>query len=337
MSDELTGLRKAAVLMVQLGAERSAPVLSAMRDSEVEEITAEIARLDSIDSALVDRVCGEFQEMMIAQRHYSRGGLDFAREVLEASLGADKAREIMERLNASLTEMPFQFLRRADPRQILSFLQDEHPQTIALLLSHMNSEQAAIVLGSLQPNLQSDVAHRIAVMEQTSPETVRTVETIFERKLSSVLVQPGGEGSKVGGLGPLVEIINRSDRTTERLILESLEQRDPELAELIRAQMFIFEDIVHLDDKAVQLVLRQVEANDLATALKGVSEEVRQKVLTNMSERASENLEEEISMLGPVRLKTVEESQARVVQAIRQLEESGQIVIQRGSDDEFVE
>jgi flagellar motor switch protein FliG len=337
MSDQMSGLRKAAVLMVQLGAERSAPVLSAMRDSEVEEITAEIARLDTIDSGTAERVIGEFHELMVAHSHYTRGGLEFAREVLEASLGVDKAREIMERLTASLTEMPFQFLRRADPRQIMSFLQDEHPQTIALLLSHMNSEQAAIVLGSLQPNLQSDVAHRIAVMEQTTPDSVRTVEAIFERKLSSVLVATGGESSKVGGLGPLVDIINRSDRTTEKLILESLEERDPELAELVRAQMFVFEDVVLLEDKAIQLVLRQVEANDLATALKGVSEEVRQKILTNMSERAAENLEEEISLLGPVRVKTVEESQAKVVHAIRQLEEAGQIMIQRGSDDEFVD
>jgi flagellar motor switch protein FliG len=333
---DATGLRKVAVLMVQLGRERSAAVLSAMRESEIEEITAEIARLDDIDSATVERVMEEFQESLLARRYFSRGGLSFAQEVLASSLGADKAREAMDRLTASLTEMPFQFLRRADPRQLLSFLQDEHPQTIALVLSHMASEQAAIILGSLGPTLQSDVAHRIAVMERVSPESVRVVEAVFEKKLSSVLAQTS-ESSKVGGLGPLVDIINRSDRTTERLILESLEQRNPELAELVRAQMFMFEDIVNLDDKSVQLVLRQVESADLATALKGVREEVKLKVLTNMSERASENLEEEISLLGPVRLKTVEEAQAKVIHEIRQLEEAGQIVIQRGSEDEFVD
>jgi flagellar motor switch protein FliG len=255
--------------------------------------------------------------------------------VLEASVGGDKARAIIERLNAALTEMPFQFLRRADPRQVLSFLQDEHPQTIALVLSHMGSEQAAIVLSGMSPQLQADVAHRIAVMDRTSPEHVKLVEGIFEKKLATVLSQ--AESSTVGGLGPLVDIINRSDRATEKLILEALEQRDRELAETVRAQMFMFEDILGLDDKAVQLVLRQVEVADLATALKGVREEVRTKVMTNMSERAAENLEEEISLLGPVRLKTVEESQAKVVQVIRQLEESGQIVIQRGADDEFVD
>ena len=333
---EVTGLRKAAVLLVQLGKARSAAVLAAMREGEVEEITAEIARLESIDAETAERVMSEFEELLVAHKYYSRGGLAFAREVLEASLGTDKARDILERLNASLSEMPFQFLRRADARQIISFLQDEHPQTIALVLSHMGSEQAAIVLGGLPADLQSDVAHRIAVMDRTSPETVKLVESVFEKKLSTILLQ-AGESSAVGGLKPLVEIINRSDRTTERLILESLEQRDHELAELVRAQMFMFEDILNLDDKAVQLVLRQVEVADLATALKGVRDEVKAKVLKNMSERAAENLDEEISLLGPVRLKTVEEAQAKVVQVIRQLEESGEIILQRGSDDEFVE
>lgn len=333
--NEISGLRKAAVLLVQLGKERSAAVLSNLREGEVEEITAEIARLESIDASVAQRVMDEFEELIAAHKYYSRGGLAFAREILEASVGAEKARDIIERLNAVLTEMPFQFLRRADPRQILSFLQDEHPQTIALVLSHMGSEQAAIVLSGMVPQMQADVAHRIAVMDRTSPEHVKLVEGIFEKKLASVLSQ--AESSTVGGLGPLVDIINRSDRATEKLILEALEERDRELAETVRAQMFMFEDILSLDDKAVQLVLRQVEVADLATALKGVREEVRTKVMTNMSERAAENLEEEISLLGPVRLKTVEESQAKVVQVIRQLEESGQIVIQRGADDEFVD
>jgi flagellar motor switch protein FliG len=333
---EVNGLRKAAVVLVQLGKERSAAVLAAMRDAEVEELTAEIARLDSIDAETAQKVMEEFEGLILAHKYYSRGGLAFAREVLEASVGAEKARDILELINASLSEMPFQFLRRADPRQIISFLQDEHPQTIALVLSHMGSEQAAIVLGGLAPELQSDVAHRIAVMDRTTPETVKLVESVFEQKLSTILMQ-SGEASAVGGLKPLVDIINRSDRTTERLILESLEERDHDLAELVRAQMFMFEDILNLDDKAVQLVLRQVEVNDLATALKGVRDEVKAKVLKNMSERAAENLEEEISLLGPVRLKTVEEAQAKVIQVIRQLEEAGEIILHRGTDDEYVE
>lgn len=335
MSD-VPGLRKAAVLMVQLGKERSARVLAKMRESEVEAITGEIARLDSIDPALVERVVSEFEEMALAHRFYNRGGLAFAREILEASLGAEKARSIIERLQATLTEMPFQFLRRVDPRQIVSFLHEEHPQTIALVISHMGSEQAAIVLSGLEPELQADVAHRIAIMSRVSPATVRLVESVFEKKLATLLTQ-AGEATSVGGLQPLVDIINRSDRTTEKLILEALEQRDRELAEQVRAQMFMFEDIVNLDDRSVQRVLREVETNDLATALKGVREEVKEKIFRNMSERAGENLKEEISLLGPVRLKAVEEAQAKIIHTIRQLEEAGEIVIHRGSDDEFIE
>ncbi|MBX6371434.1 MAG: flagellar motor switch protein FliG [Acidothermus sp.] len=335
MSD-VPGLRKAAVLMVQLGKERSARVLAKMRESEVEAITGEIARLDSIDPALVERVVSEFEEMALAHRFYNRGGLAFAREILEASLGAEKARSIIERLQATLTEMPFQFLRRVDPRQIVSFLHEEHPQTIALVISHMGSEQAAIVLSGLEPELQADVAHRIAIMSRVSPATVRLVESVFEKKLATLLTQ-AGEATSVGGLQPLVDIINRSDRTTEKLILEALEQRDRELAEQVRAQMFMFEDIVNLDDRSVQRVLREVETNDLATALKGVRDEVKEKIFRNMSERAGENLKEEISLLGPVRLKAVEEAQAKIIHTIRQLEEAGEIVIHRGSDDEFIE
>ncbi len=332
--EPMTGLRKAAVLLVQLGTERSSQVLSSMRENEVEELMAEIARLDTIDSDVVENVLVEFQDLLVARKYYARGGMDFAREVLESSMGADKAHDILGRLNASLMEMPFQFLRRVDPRQVLSFLQEEHPQTMALVLSHMSAEQAAIVMSGLAPDLQTEVAHRVALMERTSPEVVQQVESMLERKLSSVL-QPN-DMSAVGGLQPLVDIINRSDRATERMILEGLAERDPELAETLRAQMFVFEDIVTLEDRAVQLVLRQVEVSDLANALKGVRDDVRDKVLANMSERAGENLVEEIDLLGPVRLKTVEEAQAKIVHAIRALEEAGQITVSRGSEDEFV-
>jgi flagellar motor switch protein FliG len=272
--------------------------------------------------------------MATGHRYVGQGGLDFARDLLEASLGRERAGEIVGRLNTVFMDVPFGFLGQADPRQLLSFLQDEHPQTIALVLAHMTATQASQILGGLAPELQADVAHRIAVMDRTSPEIIRKVEATLERKMSSVL-QPS-DLSAVGGLEPLVEIINRTDRATERLILEGLAGRNPELAEEIRSKMFMFEDIVSLDDRSIQLVLRQVETNDLATALKGVREEVRQKVMRNLSERAAENLGDEIEMLGPVRLRTVEESQAKIVQAIRTLEESGQITIRRGDDDEFV-
>jgi flagellar motor switch protein FliG len=231
-----------------------------------------------------------------------------------------------------MTDMPFNFLSHADPRQVLSYVQYEHPQTIALVLAHVPSALASSILSGLDPEVQSDVAHRIAVMDRTSPEVIRQVEAALERKLSTVL-QPT-EMSTVGGLQPLVDIINRADRTTERLILEALEQRSPEIAEEIRRRMFMFEDVVQLEDRAVQLVLRQVEAADLATALKGVSEEVRDKITRNLSERGRENLIEEIDLLGPVRVKMVEEAQTKIVAVIRSLEDSGQIEIQRGGDDD---
>lgn len=334
MAESAGGLRKAAVLLVQMGKERSAKVLAQLRDAEVEELTAEIARLESVDAAVADQVLFEFQALAQARKFAASGGVSFAREVLEATLGSDKAAEIMGRLTAALSEMPFQFLRRADARQMLSFLQDEHPQLIALVLAHMGAEQAGIVLGGLNPALQAEVAHRIAVMERTSPEVIRQVEAALERRLSSVLAP--SDMSVVGGLQPLVDIINRSDRATERLILDGLDARDEALAEQVRSRMFVFEDITVLDDRSVQVVLRQVEVNDLATALKGVREDVREKVLRNLSERAAANLADEMELLGPVRLTLVEEAQGRIVQVIRSLEESGQIMISRGSDDEYV-
>jgi len=333
-TDALTGTRKAALLLLSMGKERSAKIMSSLRENEVEQLSAEIARLDGVPQEMVDGVVQEFAELVTARGFLTSGGVGIAHDLLIATLGAERAAEVMSRLTAAMMEMPFQFLRRADPRQLLSFLHDEHPQTIALVLAHMGSEQAASVLGGLHPELQADVAHRLAVMERTSPETIAAVEGVLERKLSSVL-QPT-ELSSVGGLDALVEVINQADRGTERLILEGLEKLDPALAEQVRSQMFVFEDITLLEDRAVQLVLRNVETAELAVALKGVRADVRAKVLSNMSERAAEALAEEIEMLGPVRLKTVEEGQAKVVHAIRALEESGQIVISRGGEDEFV-
>lgn len=332
--ETLTGSQKAAVLLVQLGREKTAQILKSLRETEVEKVLGEIARLQGVDTDTVDSVFEEFQDLASARRYYTQGGVDFAREVLESTLGPEKAAEVLERMKASMVEVPFEFLRRADARQVLSFLQDEHPQTVALVLAHMRSDQAAIVLSGMPDELQGDVAHRVAVMETTSPDVVRQVETILERKLSSVL--QSADASAAGGLKPLVDIINHSDRATERLILEGLERRDPALAEEIRGQMFMFEDITTLDDRSVQLVLRQVESKELATALKGVASEVRDKIMSNISERAAANLADEIELLGPTRLSTVEEAQAKVISSIRSLEESGQIIISRGERDEFV-
>jgi len=333
-STTLTGAQKAAVLLLQLGKERSAKVLRSMRESEVAEIMAEVARLRNVDAVRVAEVLDEFKDMTEQKIAFTSGGLELARSMLEETLGEDQAMQILERVTQGRLELPFEFLHRADPRQVLSFIENEHPQTITLVLAHMPPERAALVLSGLSEERQRTVAHRLAVMDRTSPDVIEQVEQVLERRLSSVL-QPT-EMTAVGGVQSLVDILNRSDRGTERLVLETLEESDPELADEVRQRMFVFEDITQLDDRSVQLVLRQVDTKDLAMALKGVRAEVRQLILHNMSERASQNLLEEIDLLGPVRLKSVEEAQGGIVRVIRSLEESGQIVLNRGAD-EFVE
>ena len=328
------GVRKAAITLIQLGSEKAATVLSHLSDSEVEAISAEIARLDSIGEDEIDDVMSELREMVTARVNIAQGGLAFAQNLLEQSLGPERAAQIMERLQAAAVQMPFQFLHRADPAQLRSFIADEHPQVIALVLAHMTADKASMLLAGLPPEQQAQVAHRIAVMDRTSPEIVRTVEASLERKLSSVL-QPA-EMSRVGGVDPLVNIINRSDRLTERAIVEGLETLDAELADEVRSRMFMFEDIVTLEDRSVQLVVRQVDTGELALALKGVTEAVRNKVTSNLSERAAQALLEEVELLGAVRLTQVEEAQQSVIRTIRQLEEQGQIMVRRGNDDELV-
>ncbi|MCI2240611.1 flagellar motor switch protein FliG [Paenibacillus sp. TRM 82003] len=330
----LSGAQKAAVLLVQVGQENAAKVLSHMRPAEIEELTAEILRLRSVSPEIAGVVLEEFHSMIAAPLRGGAGGMDFAQALLEGALGADGAAEVLGRVAESQVVQPFQFLHQADPQQILTFLTGEHPQTIALVVAHLRPDQASMILGGLSPEMQADIAYRIATMEATSTEYVRLIEDVVQRRTSTVL--QAKQNTAVGGVQPLVEIINRADRGTERSILEGLTAKDAPLAEEIRALMFVFEDITTLDDRAIQLVLRGVETADLATALKGVKDSVRDKILRNVSERARENLLDEIEMLGPVRMSAVEESQQKVVQVIRQLEESGQIVLTRGGDDDFV-
>ncbi|TQK69565.1 MULTISPECIES: flagellar motor switch protein FliG [unclassified Nocardioides] len=328
------GVRKAAVLLIQMGKERAAQVMSHLSDAEVEAISGEIARLDAVSASETSQVLEEFHNLATAHAHVTQGGFGFAQQLLEQSLGPERAKEIMERLHAAAVQMPFQFLHRADPAQLRSFIADEHPQVIALVLAHMAADKASLLLSGLPAHQQAVVAHRIAVMDRTSPEIVRTVEAVLERKLSSML-QPT-EVSRVGGVDPLVNIINRSDRPTERQIVEGLEGLDPALADEVKSRMFMFEDITGLDDRSVQQVLRQVDTAELALALKGVSDAVRSKITANLSERAAENLLDEVELLGAVRLAQVEEAQQGVIRTIRQLEEQGQIMVRRGNDDEFV-
>jgi flagellar motor switch protein FliG len=331
----LTGSQKAAALLVQLGKEQAARVLSTMSEAEVEELAAEIVKLGTVPGNVADQVLEEFHALVRAGGSAgARGGVDVARELLQESLGRARTAELLDRLSSSPGRIPFSFLREADARQILNFVSSEHPQTIALVLAHLRADQASAVLSGLAADLQADVAHRIAVMDRTSPDLVRTVAEVLHRRTSSVLGPT--EVAAVGGVQPLVEIINRADPGTEKLILEGLDARDNELAEQVRSRMFVFDDIVGLEDRGMQLVLRQVETQVLATALKGVRQEVSDKVLRNVSERARENLLEEMELLGRVRVSQVEDARASVVSVIRALEAAGELVLRRDDDDDYI-
>jgi len=330
-SAQLSGAQKAAILMLSLGSENSAKVMSLLGEGEVTQITAEIVKAGQISRDESTTTLEEFATLLVAGGRVASGGPEAARGMLEASLGPERAAAILEGLYQSMVKGPFDFLKNADPRQILNFLSAEHPQTIALVVAHAHPDIAAQVVGGLPEEVQRAVSVRIAMLEPSSPEVIAQVEAMLERRLSSSVKNQ--ETSVADGVQTLIEILNRSDRATERSIFEGLDDHNGELADEVRSRMFVFEDIVTLDDRSVQLVLRQVEAKELATALKGVKPEVRDKIMRNMSERAAQNLGEEITLLGPVKMKTVEESQGGIVRVIRALEESGQIVITRGADE----
>lgn len=330
---ELTGRQKAAIFLVTLGSEISSEIFKHLREDEIEALTFEIARLDTIESIDRDAVLMEFKELMMAQDFISTGGIDYARELLEKSLGSQKAVDIINRLTSSLQVRPFDFIRRTDPAHLLNFIQQEHPQTIALILAYLEPQKASVILGSLPHEIQSDVAKRIATMDRTDPNVLREVERVLEKKLSTLSSE---DYTAAGGVENIVEILNMVDRSTEKTIIESLEEEDPELAEEIKKRMFVFEDIVLLDDRAIQKVLREVDTAELAKALRGVEAEVQDKIFRNMSKRAAALLKEEMEYMGPVRLKDVEETQQKIVSIIRKLEDQGEIVVARSGEDEMV-
>ncbi len=330
----LTGRQKAAIFLVALGSEVSSDVMKHLREDEVETLTFEIARLDAIDADFKDQVLEEFQELMQAQNFITTGGIDFARELLEKSLGSQKAIDIINRLTSSLQVRPFDFIRRTDPAHLLNFVQQEYPQTIALILAYLEPQKAATILQNLPEEIQPEVSKRLATMDRTSPDVLREVERVLEKKLSTLSSE---DYTAAGGVDSIVEILNLVDRSSEKAIIETLEEDDPELAEEIKKRMFVFEDIVMLDDRAIQKVLREVDQQELAKALKAVDTEVQDKIFRNMSKRAASMLKEDMEFMGPVRLKDVEESQQKIVSVIRRLEDSGEIVIARSGDDELVE
>ena len=330
---DYNGVQKAAILLITLGPERSADIFKHLKEEEIEELTLEIANTRSVSPQVKEDILNEFYQVCLAQQYIAEGGIGYAKELLDKALGQEKAQEVISKLTASLQVRPFEFVRKTDPSQLLNFIQDEHPQTIAMILSYLTASQAAMVLGALPPEKQADVAKRIAMMDRTSPDVIKEVEDILEQKLASLVSQ---DYTIVGGVDSVVAILNTVDRGTEKHIMENLEIEEPELADEIRKKMFVFEDILMLDDRSIQRVLRDVENNELAVALKNANEDVRNAIFSNLSTRLADMIREDMDFMGPVRMKDVEEAQQKIVNVIRKLEDSAEIVIARGGGDEII-
>lgn len=331
--NDITGIQKAAVLLISLGPEKSSNIFKHLKEDEIEQLTLEIANTRSVSPSMKEQVLNEFYEICLAQQYIAEGGIAYAKELLEKALGQEKAKDVIGKLTASLQVRPFEFVRKTDATQMLNFIQDEHPQTIALILSYLSSAQSSSIISALPPDKQADVAKRIAQMDRTSPDVIKEVERILERKLASLVNQ---DYTIVGGVDSIVAILNTVDRGTEKHIMETLEIEEPELADEIRRKMFVFEDILTLDDKSIQRVLREIDNNELAVALKGSTEEVQSVIFNNLSKRLATMIKEDMEFMGPVRLKDVEEAQQKIVNVIRKLEDSGEIITSRGGGDQII-
>lgn len=329
----LTALQKAAVLMISVGPDASSSIYKNLQESEVEDITRELVTLRNVDSEIVREVIEEFYHMMKAQDFVAVGGLNYAEEVLNKSLGPDRAVEILRRIERLMKVKGFNILKNVDPNQLLAFIQKEHPQTIAFVLTQLSPNQSSAILADLPSELQADVMLRYANMERVAPETVASVEAVLESRIDF-----SQSASKLGGVKSAAEILNMIGQSAERSILSKINEQAPELATAIKNLMFVFEDVVNLDDRSIQRVLKEVDNKELALALKHVSPDVKKRVTSNLSQRAAQMINEEMEYMGPVRLKDVEDAQQRIVDIIRNLEEAGQIVIVGGSKaEEMVE
>jgi len=329
----LTGKQKAAVLLISLGPDASAQVYKHLTDEEIEKLSLEISSVKKVDADLKEEVIEQFHQIAMAQEYISQGGIGYAKTVLEKAFGNQEASNIINRLTSTLQVRPFDFARKADPLQILNYLQNEHPQTISLVLSYLDPEQAGQILSSLPQEMQADVARRIATMDSTSPEIISQVEQVLEKNLAASLTE---DYTQTGGVQAVVEVLNGVDRAAEKTILDALDEQDPELADEIRKRMFVFEDIVILDNRAIQRIIREAENEDLRLSLKTASDEVKNVIFNNMSDRMSATFKEELEYMGPVRLRDVEEAQGRIVSEIRRLEDIGEIVIARGGGDDII-
>ncbi len=325
--------QKAAILLITLGPDMSSQVMKALKEETVEQLTLQIANMRKITPAEKDLVLEDCYQMSLAEDALVQGGVDYARDLLEKSLGSHKAVEILNRLQGALQTVPFDFIKRADPHQILTFIQNEHPQTIALILAHLSADHAANILRQLPQELQVDVTRRIAIMERATPDVIMEVERVLERKISSVFTQ---EYAAAGGVRAVAEILNRMDRSTEKVVMEKLEEEQPELADDIKRLMFVFDDILLIDDRAIQMVMRDIDQKDIVLSLKGASDGVKNKILKNMSVRARQMVLEDMEVMGPVRLKNSEEAQQKIVNVIRRLEETGEITVARGGESEVL-
>lgn len=329
----LTGRQKAAIFIASLGPELAANIYKYLKEEEIEQLTLDIASLRKVTEEEKKYVFDDFKTMFVASDYITQGGIDYAKEILEKALGTQKAFEIINKLTSSLQVRPFDFIRKADPAQLVNFLQNENVQTIALVLTYLHPEQAAKILSNLPPEKQVEIAKRIAMMDRTSPEVIFEIEKVLEKQLASVVME---DFTNAGGVQAIVNILNNVDRTTEKNILEVLEMENPELADEIKRRMFVFEDIITLDNKTIQRILREVDNQDLVLALKGSSEEVKNKIFSNVSKRQAEMIQEDLQYMGPVRLRDVEEAQQKIVAIIRKLEDAGEIIISRGGGDEII-
>ena len=332
-NSRLDGRQKAAIALISLGPERAAEIFGHLSEDEIEALSLDMAKLNQVPGDVSREVIGELIETVLAQGYIAEGGVEYAREVLERSVGPERARLIVGRLSAAIERRPFEFLRRTPPEQIHAFIRNEAPQTIALVIANLTTDLAAQVLALLEAEEQAEVAMRIGVMRETSPEVISAIESVLRQRLSNVVSQ---DYADAGGVQSLAEILNHTDRGTERNVLDSLAQVNAELAEEVRMLLFTFEDIVKLDDRSIQLVLKEVDSKDLAVALRGVGKEVQDRIFGNMSERGSEMLAEEMQYMPAQKRAVVEEAQGKIVAVVRRLEEAGGIVISRGNDDEML-
>ncbi len=330
---QLTGIQKAAALLITLGTESASHILKYCSDDEIEQLTYEIMQMGTVPARVKEAVVQQTYQMSFVSDGVASGGAEYARDMLSRAMGTQKAQEFLERVRMRTQGSPFDFLKDADPSQLANSIKNEHPQTIALIIAHLQANTAAAVIANLDEHLQGEVASRIAAMDRVSPNVIKEVEAGVKSKLSSLLTQ---DYSNTGGVQSLVNILHKVDRSTEKVIMDALDETQPQVAEEVRQKMFVFENIVTLDDRSVQRVLRDVDSKDLILALKGASEEVRSLIFRNMSKRAAQLLQEDLDITGPVRLRNVEEAQQRIVNVIRQLEAAEEIIVSRGGDDDII-